>query len=69
MENLTTEQKNQIAIEMIKEQPLQTLGHITLLKLSEIGINTNAENVTMSTKADFLGKRYNCKLIITWELI
>lgn len=69
MENLTEEQKNQIAIEMLNKQPLETIGQVALLKLSKLAIETNAADVTMSTKATIEGTRYECKMKVTYKKI
>lgn len=67
MEDLTEEQKVQIAIQMLTEQPLETAGQVALLKIAEMAIKANSEETTLSTEATFEGKRYECKMVVTWE--
>lgn len=69
MENLTQEQKADIAIEMIEKEPLQTVGQIALLKISKLAIESNSDEITLSIKATFNGKRYKCKMSVTYEEI
>lgn len=69
MENLTQEQKIDIALEMLEKEPLQTVGQIALLKLSKLAVEANSEETVLSTEATFNGKRYKCKMLITWEEI
>jgi len=69
MNNLSTEQKIDIALEMIKKEPAATIGQLALLKLAELGINMNSEETTLSTEATVNQKRYKCKMIVTWEKI
>ena len=67
--DLTGEQKVQVTMEMLKNQPLETIGLYTLLKLSDIGIAMNSDATELSCKGIFSGKNYNCKMLITWEEI
>ena len=69
MKNLSQEQRTKIAIEEFKKQPVETVGHVAILKLAELGINTNAENVTQKTEATFNGKRYSINALITYKEI
>lgn len=69
MNNLTEEQKNQIAVEMLNAHPIETIGHVALLKLSKLAIETNAANVEMKTEATIEGNRYECKMRITYKKI
>ena len=68
MENLTEDQKTKITMEMLNAQPLQTVGQIALLKIAEMAVSANSEETTLSTEATFEGKRYKCKMVVTWEL-
>lgn len=67
MSTLTQEQKIDVALEMISEQPMHTVAQSALLKMTEMGINTNAEDITMTTEATFNNKRYKCKMLVTWQ--
>jgi hypothetical protein len=67
MIEITQEQREQIAIEEYKKHPTETIAHVAVLKLAELGINTNAENVTQSCNATFNGKRYHIKMIVSYE--
>ena len=69
MNNLSTEQKIDIALEMIKKEPAATIGQLALLKLAELGINMNSEKTTLSTDATVNQKRYKCKMTVTWEKV
>jgi hypothetical protein len=69
MKELTKEEKIDIALEMLKEEPLETLGQIALLKLSELAINANSDETVLSTEATFNGKRYKCKMLVTYSEI
>jgi hypothetical protein len=69
MTNLTEEQKVGIAMEMLRKEPFDVLGQIALLKLAELAINTNSAETTLSTEATFEGKRYKCKMLVTWKEI
>lgn len=69
MENLTQEQKIDIAFEMLEKEPLQTIGQIALLKIAELAIESNSDKTTLTTEATFNGKRYNCKMSVTYEEI
>jgi hypothetical protein len=65
MKNLTEEQKTKIALEMLDKEPMETIGEIALLKLSQLAVSVNSEETVLSTKATFNGKRYECKMLIT----
>lgn len=69
MEKLTEAQKSKITMEMLRKEPMETVGQIALLKLAELGVNMNSEETNLSTKATFNGKRYKCNMLITWEEI
>jgi len=66
---LTSEQRQQIAIEEYKSQPLMSICQGALLMGAKVGIEAESENVEVSTKATILGQRYECKMEITWEKI
>lgn len=67
MENLTQEQRTQIAIEEYGKEPTQMIAHLAILKLAQLGISTNAENVTQTTQATFNGKRYDVMMIVSYK--
>lgn len=69
IKELTDEQKSEIAIEMLHKQPIQTVGQVALLNLAKIGIETGSKNVVLQTDATIKGKRYNCKMEVSYELI
>jgi len=69
MENLTQEQRTQIALEEYGKEPVELIAHLAILKLSEIGINTGAESVTQTTEATFNEKRYSIEMKITYKEI
>lgn len=67
MTELTEEQKTKITMEMLRKQPLETLGTAALLSIAEMAVKANSEKTTLSTEATFEGKRYKCKMLITWK--
>lgn len=67
MEKLTKEQKEKIAVEMLNEHPIETIGTVALCKIAIIGISTEAESTTFSTEATIEGKRYSIKGVVTWD--
>jgi len=67
MENLTQEERTQIALEEYGKEPTQFIAHLAILKLADLGINANAENVTQTTEATFNGIRYNLKMVVSYE--
>jgi len=67
MEDLTEEEKTKITMEMLRDQPLQTIGTVALLKIAELAINANSDETEMSLEGTFSGKRYKCKMVVTWE--
>jgi hypothetical protein len=67
MENLTQEQRTQIALEEYGKEPTQMIAHLAILKLAELGISTNAETVTQTTEAKFNGKRYDVEMIVSYK--
>ena len=69
MENLTQEQREQIALEEFKKQPLQNICTIAIIKIAETAISTNAELATLGTKATVNGKTYSIKAIVSYEEI
>lgn len=69
MENLTDEQRQQIAIEEFNKEPIETLCHVAILKLGEFAIKTKAESATQTTEATFDNKRYAIEMVITYKEI
>jgi len=67
MKNLTQEERTQIALEEYGKEPTQMIAHLAILKLAELGISTNAENVTQTTQATFNGKRYDIEMIVSYK--
>lgn len=67
MTKLTEEEKSEIAVEMLNKQPIETIGHVALLKLAQLAIETNADNIEMKTEATIEGCRYECKMKITYK--
>ena len=67
--NLTKEQREQIALEVYKEQPTELLAHTAILKLAELAISTNASSVTQTTQATFNGKRYELEMVVKYQEI
>ena len=64
MKNLTEEQKQQIAKEVIQSVPIETIGTWILCKYAEMCIDTNAENITLSTSMDIHNERYDVKMTV-----
>ena len=64
MKNLTEEQKQQIAKEVIQSVPIETIGTWILFKYAEICVDTNAENISLSTSVDIDGERYDVKMTV-----
>jgi len=67
MKNLTQEQRTEIALEEYGKEPIQIIAQLAILKLGELGVSTKAENVTQSCKATIFGKKYNLKMVISYE--
>lgn len=67
MKNLTQEQRTQIALEEYSKEPTQMIAHLAILKLAELGINTNAEKVTQTTESTFNNKRYDLKMVVSYK--
>lgn len=67
MKNLTQEERTQIALEEYGKEPTQMIAHLAILKLAELGISTNAENVRQTTQATFNGKRYDVEMIVSYK--
>lgn len=67
MENLTQDQRTQIAIEEFYKQPMETVAHVAIVKVAELAISTNAEDITQTTTATIEGKRYDIKMIVTYQ--
>lgn len=69
MTPLTQEEKSKIAVEMLNKEPMQTVGHVALLKLGEMAISTNAEKATMSTEATINNERYLLEMTVTYKKV
>lgn len=67
MQNLTKEEREQIAVEEYHKQPTGSIAHVASLKLAELGINSGAKKVEQNTEATFEGKRYSIKTIVTYK--
>ena len=65
MKELTEEQKQQIAKEVIQNTAIETIGTWILFKYAEICVDTNAENISLSTSVDIDGKRYDIEMVVT----
>ena len=65
MKELTEEQKQQIAKEVIQSVPIQTIGTWILCKYAEMCIDTNAENIKLSTSMDIHNERYDIEMVVT----
>lgn len=63
---MTHQQEIDLVKRMLKDEPVETVGQLALLKLSELGLSVNSENVKLSTKATFNKKRYECIMIVTY---
>ena len=64
MKELTEEQKQQIAKEVIQSVPIETIGTWILYKYAEMCIDTNAEKITLSTSMDIHNERYDAKMTV-----
>jgi len=64
--NLSDKEVSALVIQELKKQPLETVGQVALLKISELAINANSNETTLSTEATFNGKRYKCNMLITY---
>lgn len=69
MKNITDKERQSIAIEEFKKQPIETLCHVAILKLGEFAINTEAESATETIEATFNNKRYQIEMVITYKEI
>lgn len=67
MKNLSESEMTSITMEMLNKQPLETIGQVALLKISELAIKTNSQETTLTTEATFNKKRYKCKMVVTWQ--
>ena len=67
--NLIDDYSNEIAIERLHSEPLNTIAHVALLKMANIGIETNASKVEQTTEATLHGERYSCSMEVTWVKI
>ena len=54
---MTQQQEIDLVKRMLKDEPAETVGQLALLKLSELGLSVNSENVKLSTKATFNKKK------------
>ena len=64
MKELTEEQKQQIAKEVIQSTAIETIGTWILCKYAEMCIDTNAENISLSTSVDIDGERYDIEMVV-----
>ena len=69
MKNLTQKEREQIALEEFRKQPLENVGIVAIVKIAEIAISTGAESGTFSTEATLNGKRYEIKALVTYKEI
>jgi hypothetical protein len=44
-----------------------SIGQIALLKIAQLAVSVNSDETTLTTEATFDGKRYKCKMLVTWE--
>lgn len=65
MKKLTEDEKYAIVREMLEKEPMEAVGQIALIKLAELAVSTNAEDVTLRCESTFDGKRYDCKMVVT----
>jgi hypothetical protein len=68
-EFISDEDRNQIAITQLQMEPLNTIAHVALLKLSALGLSTESKEIEQTTEATFSEKRYKCKMVVTYEPI
>ena len=69
IEKLTSEQRTQIAREEYGKSPIETVGHVGVLKIAEAAISLNAKCGTLSTEATFNDKRYEIEAVVTYNEI
>ncbi len=69
MIELTEKQREQIAIEEFRKQPLQNICIVAIVKLAEVAISTDAESATFDTEATVNDKRYKINANITYTEI
>ena len=67
MAKITEEEKSKIVMEELEKFPLETIGHVAMLKLAEFGININSKNVKTSSEATFKDVRYEVKMKVTYK--
>ena len=69
MKNLSQEERNQIAIEEFRKQPLQNICVISAIRMAETAISMGAKNGDISTECTIEGKRYKVDCNVTYQLI
>lgn len=67
MKKLSESERTAVTLEMLNEQPLETIAHVALLKVSELGLKSNSQETTITTTAIINKKRYKCKMVVTWQ--
>lgn len=67
IENLTDEQREQIALEEFRKQPLQNICTVAVIKIAELAISTEAESGDLTTEATLNGKRYKITATVTYK--
>lgn len=65
--NLTDEEKENIAFEVFNKMSISMLSTVTLLRITELAINMNSDNTKLECEAVIDGKKYNCKMKVTYE--
>jgi hypothetical protein len=65
--NLTQKQKTKITMEQLNKEPIETIGQVALLKMAELGIESNATNVEQTVESTMQGERYACSMVVTWK--
>lgn len=63
---LTKEQREEIALEEYQKADTGLMATAVMCKLAKLGIETEAENVELTTKATIGGKRYKIVLQISY---
>lgn len=69
MENLTEEQRLQIALEVWQKQPANHICTLALLKMGEAAVMSNAPVAEFESKANINGKIYALKMVVTHQEI
>lgn len=61
------EQKTKMIMDALNKQPLETIGTVALLKISELAISTNSAETTLKTEATIDGERYELQMVVTYK--